>query len=83
MKRSSKGNFTVYEEEDICSLDEYSEILGEELEDKFEEVKEEMEESTYDDTEIKEDIQTLDNDKADKTETLIIQEEEEIEEDEE
>ena len=64
MKHSSKGNFTVYEESDICSLDEYSETIGEELEDKFEEVEQEIEESAYDDTEVQNEITILQTENA-------------------
>lgn len=35
MKKSSKGKFTIYEENDACSLDAYSETLAEELEEEF------------------------------------------------
>lgn len=38
MKKSSAGKFTIYEEDDVCSLDEYSATLAEELEKEFEDI---------------------------------------------
>lgn len=39
MKKTENGKFTIYEENDICSLDEYSSTLGGELEKEFETAK--------------------------------------------
>ena len=54
MKKSESGKFTIYEENDICSLDEYSETLAGELEKEFDTTK-------NDRTNIKKSIENIQN----------------------
>lgn len=59
MKKSRNGNFTVYEEDDNCALDEYSETLGEELEQAKENQDEKIETLQGENEELKAELKQI------------------------